>query len=126
MRVIYVSGPLTGDGTRQVVWENTMRAREIAILLWELGAAPICPHLNTLFMDGTSINYEKFIEGDKELVKRSDGVVRLPGESEGADIETELAAALKIPVLFLKHSFILASLTSNPWQDQVREFLKTL
>ena len=65
MRVIYTAGPYRGDGWN-AVFENIIRARTAARKLWLRGWAVICPHANTLFMDGPEIQASAFIAGDLE------------------------------------------------------------
>ena len=95
MKVIYISGPYRSDGWNGV-WENVMRARDVARKLWRKGWVVICPHTNTIFMDGPDLPGETFIRGDLELVRRCDAVFLLPNweRSEGARIEWQHAESL--------------------------------
>ena len=44
--------------------------------------------------------YDDWIAMDLELVSRCDAVLRLPGESVGADMETAFACSRSIPVYY--------------------------
>ena len=96
--VLYLSGPIssTNGGPPASVALRHSRieaAREAAIKLWKAGFTPICPHLNTLDMDDEELTPEDFIEGDIELVKRSNLVVLLPGWQMSTGAQKEVAAA---------------------------------
>jgi hypothetical protein len=90
-KVIYIAGKYR-DGTINGVWENIQTARTAARKYWLMGYAVICPHLNTMLMDGEDTD-NLFLEGDAELLRRSDAIVMLSGweESAGAKSEHELA-----------------------------------
>lgn len=93
--LIYVSGPYTlGD-----IDTNIAKAREVAVELWKMGYAVICPHTNTAHFDCPEIPYEAFIAGDVEMVRRVDALVMLPGwmESKGAVREHQVAEDAGIP-----------------------------
>lgn len=53
MRVAYVIGPYRAGTVRGIV-ENIRRAEEVALALWRLGFAVICPHKNTALFDGAA------------------------------------------------------------------------
>ncbi len=98
MKIAYVAGPYRAK-TIQGVVENIRRARELALRLWKLGYAVICPHSNTAFFDGVCPD-SVWLEGDIEILKRCDLVVLVDGweNSAGARREVEVAAAHGIPI----------------------------
>jgi hypothetical protein len=51
-------------------------------------------------------DYELWLEIDFAWVKKCDALIRLPGESSGADREVELARSLGIPVYFSIQEFL--------------------
>lgn len=83
-KLIYIIGPYRSTTIRGVV-ENIRRAEEAAIRLWKLGAAPICPHMNSALMDGI-VPDEEFLAGGIEIMKRCDAVYLCEGwrESRGS------------------------------------------
>jgi predicted mannosyl-3-phosphoglycerate phosphatase (HAD superfamily) len=91
MKVIYVAGPFRAD-TSWEMEQNVRRAEEVALELWKLGAAVICPHSNTRFYQGEADD-QVWLDGDIEILKRCDAVYMLPDwtESVGASEEHKVA-----------------------------------
>lgn len=101
-KLVYVSGAITAD-TQVERWEHIMLARYVAIKLWEMGFTVICPHLNTMFMDGAlGMDWEDWITGDLEIIERCDAVFMLPTwvDSRGANTERKHAQEIGIPVYY--------------------------
>jgi len=88
MQVVYISGAYRGNKKPDTIFENIYKARLAAKKYWSRGYAVICPHMNTAFMDGACED-NIWIDGDLELLKRSDIIVMLPTweKSEGAVID---------------------------------------
>lgn len=94
MKRIYIAGPYSkGD-----VAQNVKRAMDAANDIIELGYAPYCPHLTHFLHMNHAQPYEKWLELDNEFIPWCHAILRLPGESTGADKEVELAISLNIPV----------------------------
>lgn len=95
-RVVYISGPYRA-ATENGVYENIQVARVVATEWWRKGYAVICPHLNSAFMGGfggsVEEDQEMLIEGDLELVRRSDIIVMLPTWSTSIGARREKAEA---------------------------------
>lgn len=68
--------------------------------LIELGFAPFCPHLTHFLHLNHAQPYEKWLALDAAFLKTCDAVIRIDGESNGADKEIELAKTLGIPIFF--------------------------
>ncbi len=92
---IYISGPLTSSGN---VEENLDRAMDAARALIAAGFAPFCPHLTYRVDPGETIPHATWMEIELPWVAVADALLRLPGESLGADIEAVEARRLGIPV----------------------------
>jgi hypothetical protein len=98
MKRIFISGPYTlGD-----VAQNVKGAMEVANELIELGYAPFCPHLTHFLHLNHAQPYEKWLEIDVSFLRVCDAVIRIPGESTGADSEVRIASELGIPVFYSK------------------------
>ena len=84
---VYVSGPLTtGD-----LCENTNAAIIAATKLLDAGMTPFVPHLSVLWSVVAQRPYETWMRMDLDWVIRCDILLRLPGESKGADREVDCA-----------------------------------
>ena len=92
---IYISGPLTSSGN---VLENLAAAVDAARALIAAGFAPFCPHLSYHVDPAEEIPHRVWMEVDLPWVEAADAVLRLAGESVGADLEVERAQAQGIPV----------------------------
>lgn len=91
---VYIAGPYTvGD-----VAENVARAIEAWHLLTAKGYNVYCPHLSHFLHLHKQLPWERWLELDLVWMSVCDVVVRLPGESKGADLECEHARNQGIPV----------------------------
>lgn len=96
MKTVYIASPYTkGD-----VAVNVCKSLETADKLLELGFIPYAPLLTHFWHLISPKPVYVWYALDNEWVKRCDCVLRLPGESTGADAEVELAKSLGIPVYF--------------------------
>lgn len=91
---IYVAGPYTnGD-----IAVNVRNAFEAANRLADLGFAPFVPHATHFWHMLFPRPYKFWLELDNQFLPCCAAVLRLPGQSSGADGEVELAMHLGIPV----------------------------
>jgi hypothetical protein len=100
MKIVYVAGPFRAS-TPWGIEKNIRLAEELALGVWKLGAACICPHANTRFFQYECPD-DIWLKGDLEIVKRCDAVLMTPTweSSVGARAERELAVELGIPVFY--------------------------
>lgn len=103
MKVCYVAGPYrskAGPHDFYGTLQNIRAAEAVAIDLWRMGIAALCPHKNTACFDGAVEGDEIWLEGALEMMKRCDIVVMTPGwrESSGARKEYEVAEERGIPI----------------------------
>ena len=93
---VFISSPYSeGDQA-----ENVKVQMDAANELIEAGFAPYWP-LHSHFLHLTyPQDYDKWIELDKQFLLCCDVVLRLPGISKGADIETAFANQNNIPVFY--------------------------
>jgi len=98
MKVVYVAGPFRGNSAWDIEC-NIRRAETLALEVWRLGAAALCPHTNTRFFQNAAPD-EVWLEGDLALLARCDAVILTDDwlRSSGARAEVLHAQSLKIPV----------------------------
>lgn len=91
---VYIAGPYTkGD-----VAENVHRAFKAANDLANLGFAPFVPHYTHFWHLMFQRPYEFWLELDNQFLPFCQALLRLPGESNGAEKEVALAERIGIPV----------------------------
>lgn len=96
MKCVYVAGPYTkGD-----VILNIRAAIDAASLIRSWGHAPMVPHLTAIEHLVHSRTYDHWLETDFAWVRKADCLVRISGESAGADREITEARNAGIPVFF--------------------------
>lgn len=109
--MVYIAGPISkGD-----LCENINQASRAFKTLAKAGLAPLCPQWSCFSgkaevsatggsvyalatTDGNGMSHKEWLDVDLEFVARSDAVLRLPGESTGADTEVTFARNRLIPV----------------------------
>lgn len=92
---IYISGPITKENRTQ----NFATAANMQTALINSGFATMNPMLSMMHPDAWTIAHRAWLENDLPWVAVADVVLRLPGESSGADEETAYAKSLGIPVI---------------------------
>jgi hypothetical protein len=98
MKVIYIGGPFRAANTWEIE-QNVRRAEEVALEVWRLGAAAICPHANTRFFQRI-LPDSVWLDGDLEIIARCDALL-LQGNwqnSAGTLGEIEQALSLGLPI----------------------------
>jgi hypothetical protein len=91
---IYVAGPLTSGNTLV----NVRQALDAGETLKAWGYAPFVPHGQVLWELVHGSDYEAWMEYDLHWLAICDALLRLPGDSPGADREVKFAVAHGIPV----------------------------
>lgn len=111
--VVYVAGPYRartpGPGGGYNHWaqeQNIRQAEDVALDVWRLGGAAVCPHLNTAHFQG-ALPDEVWLQGDLDILARCDAVMLVPGweDSTGTRAEVAFADAHGIPTF--EHLFEL-------------------
>lgn len=100
--VVYVSGKFSNPKWQEQKI-NILEALKMATKLWNIGFTAICPHTNAPQTEnGCTCRYEEFLEGDIELLLRSDAILMLPGweDSVGATIELQEAKKMGKPIFY--------------------------
>ena len=106
--VIYVAGPFRHPWKhmpgQQDCWEiqnNIMVAAALALELWRMGAAALCPHLNMAYFQNAADD-QVWLDGDLALLARCDAILMTPNwkGSAGARAEHKEAQIRYIKVLY--------------------------
>lgn len=94
--LIYISAPYSlGD-----VVSNVRLACEIGDKILAKGHIPVVPHLSHFWHFISPKSYNEWLRIDSAIVPRCDALLRVDGESKGADIEVEIAHRVGIPVCY--------------------------
>ena len=125
MKVVYISGPFVGDGTKKSIEQNIQRAKEYATVLANKKIGIFCPHLYNLDLDEKDLTKRQryFYDLDGELLVRSDAVVVLPDweKSFGARHEIKIAEELKLPIFYPKSVSDLDEVEKWYFSDDAKE-----
>lgn len=100
MKVVFLSGPFRGVSAWDIEC-NIRRAEALALDVWRVGAACLCPHANTRFFQGAAPD-EVWLAGDLAMLARCDAVLMTPDweRSSGARAERAFAGERGIPVFY--------------------------
>jgi len=93
--MIYLAGPFTYPDPMA----NTRKMTRVADAILRLHVTPIVPHLTLLWHLLRPRPQQFWLEYDLQLLARCKAVLRIPGKSEGTDVEVAQARQMKIPVL---------------------------
>lgn len=105
MKYIYIAGPYSkGDvclNVREAIWA--------ADRLLDKGFVPYIPHLTHFWHLLSPKEYEIWTALDMEWLIKCDAVLRLLGDSKGADEEVRTAHELNIPVFYMIEAIVAAN-----------------
>ncbi len=117
---VYIAGPYTVPNPAK----NVDIAMEAYLQLMRKGHSPFCPHLSH-YPDmmakriGRPVTYEQWLDLDLVWLAQCDCLLRLPGASNGADIECAEADRLHIPIYTnmadIPNVTATEQFTSQPW-----------
>ena len=97
MKRVYIAGPMSSSGN---YIDNIRNAVSIAEEVYELGLCPYVPHLQAMWqLISPHHEYGYWIPMDLEWLGTCSFLLRLPGESHGADLEADFALSHGIPVV---------------------------
>jgi len=93
---VYIASPYT-KGDRL---ENVRRQVEVAHDLRKFGVVPFVPLLSHYAHEIQPEPYDIWLSEDFEWIAACNALLRLPGESKGADAEVTFAWRINIPVFY--------------------------
>lgn len=96
MKYVYVAGPITKGDTLL----NIRKGVQVGSELLRRGFAPLISHLDfyAYMLEPDAWEYEKVLQHDFNWLLRCDAMLRIPGESAGADREEAFCNENGIPV----------------------------
>lgn len=122
MQIIGIIGPFRAPTSWQIE-QHIRRAEALALEVWKLGAACICPHTNTRFFQGEAPD-AVWLAGYLAILARVDAVLLVPGweASSGSRAEVAFARQRMLPVFttlaalqaWLERPVILPEMPSVP------------
>jgi hypothetical protein len=92
---VFVAGPMATSGEPG---RNLHQAAIASSRLLELGHAPYVPHASWILDAIRPVTRERWLQCDREWLVYAEALLRLPGESIGADAECDFARTFGIPV----------------------------
>lgn len=110
---VYIAGPYTKPNPN----ENVYNAIQMANRLAEKGYTPFIPHLYHLWDTVSPKSYDFWMQLDFNWILKCDALLRLPGESSGADLEIVHATKNGIPVFYSLESLLLDNRTNEVQKD---------
>jgi len=112
---VYVAGPMTKGR-----WEeNTRAAIDAGAVLMRNGFEPFIPHLYCLLDMVHPQHYERWMDLDFSYIRVCECLLRIPGESTGADREIEYATTRNLPVFTNVADLIT-------WRDEQQQKVREL
>jgi len=96
MKRVYIASPYTKGDTAA----NVRRSIDAFNQLIELGFVPFSPLLSHFIEMIHPMSWEKWLEWDFAWLDQCDYILRLAGESKGADMEVARAIGLGKPVFY--------------------------
>lgn len=96
IRYIYIAGPYSGGDTVLNVRNSVLAAEELI----KLELIPYIPHLTAFWHLVSPHEYEFWLNYDLNWLSKCDSLLRLPGDSSGADKEVAYAMKMGIPIFY--------------------------
>lgn len=121
MKIVYISGALIGNGSKELINKNIQTAREYANVLASKKIGVFCPHIYDLDPNIQDLTERQryFYNLDSEFLINSDAVVFIPGweTSFGARQEEKIADALELPKFYPKSPSDTAEIEAWYYKD---------
>jgi hypothetical protein len=95
-KYVYVAGPYSSGDTVLNVRNAVMAADELI----KIGFIPYIPHLTMFYHFMLPHEYQFWLDYDIQWLDRCDALLRLLGDSSGADKEVDHALKMGIPVFY--------------------------
>ena len=108
--LVYLAGPITKNNRNL----NFYQACEAQIRLMRTGEYSCYnPILSMANFENSNVSWEEWLECDESWIRVSDLLLRLPGESKGADREVAYAISIGVPVVTVDYFECLRDLFTH-------------
>jgi hypothetical protein len=99
IKVIYVCGSISAS-TQEQRDLNIQKGKDVGFKIWNLGAMPLVPHLNSQGMFQAGVTAEAIYLGDLAVVGKCDAMFVMEGwnDSFGCNLEVAWANHKNIPI----------------------------
>ena len=116
---VYIAGPMLTSGNPYC---NVRDGLRVGTILMKRGYYPFIPHLTAVWEMASSedFTYEDWLALDFQSIGMSDALLRLPGDSRGADREIAEARRLGIPVYYSLDTLLAGMLSTKEIADAPR------
>lgn len=98
---VYIAGPLFTSGN---LLANIREGIEIGNKVRDLGHYPFIPHVGCFWQMFHPRSEDDWMEYDLHWLGTCDAMIRIPGDSKGADIEVQYCMSKGIPI-YTPHEF---------------------
>lgn len=92
--LVYLAGPYTKPDPLT----NIEKAIDVAEKVFSMGFVPFIPHLYHYWDERHEHSFDEWMDIDYIMLSKCDALLRLEGDSFGADLEVEFAINHNIPV----------------------------
>lgn len=113
---VYVAGPYTKGDTILNIREAILAGEKLRAR----GFCPFIPHLTAFWHLIAPSPYEEWLDLDNQFLPCCDVLLRIPGESTGADSEVALARSLGIMV-FTDIPTLISTCAPSTWTKEASE-----
>ena len=110
---VYIAGPMSGGDRIANLHQGLIAYRELI----RRGYAPMCPMLSFFVADVMPQDHSTWLATDLPWVASADAILRLPGESLGAEQEVACAACHGIPIYRSLDDFPEVTLEASQAKD---------
>ena len=107
----YIAGPMTKGNQFDLFKDSVL----VADCILKRGHAVFLPHLSFFWNLIKANDYERWLQQDFLWIRKCNVLVRIPGESEGADREVEFAKSIGVKVFMGLEEFM----SSSMWTEVV-------
>lgn len=106
---VYIAGPMTNGTGGTYNMKKINKAIKTYFALIKQGFVPHCPQLTVFaeFLQPECVSYKQWLELDRCYIDDCDVLLRLEGDSKGADLECDYARSIGKDVVYGFYKFLI-------------------